>query len=80
MSISISLAILQAAAAAPATPATTAAPDDAKVVCKTISPTGSRLGGKRVCMTKAEWRRMNKEGEEATRDIQDNYSKSPEGN
>ena len=79
MALLMSLALLQAAAAtAPA--ANTPAPEDAKVVCKTINLTGSRLDSKRVCMTKAEWRRMNKESEEATRDIQDSYSKPAEGN
>lgn len=80
MSIAISFAVLQAVAAMPATPVAAAPTDESKIVCKTVLPTGSRLGGKRVCMTKAEWRRMNKEGEEATRAIQDSYSKPPEGN
>jgi hypothetical protein len=40
-------------AAAPAA----AAPSDPleKPVCKSIVPAGSRLGGKRVCMTRREW-------------------------
>ena len=81
MSIGVTLAILQAAAAAsPAVPTAVAPPDDAKVVCKTVNPTGSRVAGKRVCMTKAEWRRLSRESEEATRDIQDSYSKPAEGN
>jgi Flp pilus assembly protein CpaB len=45
-------------AATQATPAATAKapanPDD-KVICKYQVPTGSRLGGHRVCMTKAQW-------------------------
>ena len=65
----VALALARAAAADPASPAPTAAtaastvapatvePDpDEKVVCKYQAPVGSRLGGKRVCMTKADWK------------------------
>ena len=53
-----------AAAATPPSPsqATTVAPITAKanaedkVVCKYQTPAGSRLGGKRVCMTQADWK------------------------
>ncbi len=42
----------------PATPVPSAAakanPDD-KVICKTQTPSGSRLGAKRVCMKKSDW-------------------------
>ena len=31
-------------------------PAEEKKICQTIVATGSRLGGKRVCHTKAEWR------------------------
>jgi hypothetical protein len=31
-----------------------ASPED-KMVCKTETPTGSRLGGHRVCMKKSDW-------------------------
>lgn len=41
-------------------PAATAKPvhaiDDDVVVCKTMLVTGSRLGAKKRCMTKADWR------------------------
>jgi hypothetical protein len=47
------------------------------VVCKTVTITGSRLGGKRVCMPKREWGRMNEQNEQAAREVQDNYSKAP---
>lgn len=79
MMILITFLLLQAAAAAPEAAAQTAAaqPDDAKIVCKTINTTGSRLGGKRICLSKREWRRMDKEAEETTRFYQDNYSKQP---
>ncbi len=61
----VALALTQAAAADPAPPptaATTVAPatvkanPDEKVVCKYQTPAGSRLGGKRVCMTQADWK------------------------
>ena len=72
--------LLQAAAAAPEAATQTAAatqPDDAKIVCRTITGTGSRLGGKRVCLSKKEWRRMDREAEQTTRFYQDNQSKQP---
>lgn len=79
MSLALSLIFLQATtAAAPATTQTASAPpDDAKIVCKTITPSGSRLGGQRICLPKKEWRRLNESGQEATRDMQDGYSKMP---
>ena len=78
MSVLLSLILLQAAATAqPGDPSKTAVtpPDDAKIVCKTVTPTGSRLGGERICLPKREWRRLNESGQEATRDMQDNFSK-----
>lgn len=78
MSLLVSFLLIQAAANAPAGDAQASTPeDDAKRVCKTVTVTGSRLGGKRVCMTKKEWRRMNEESERAAREIQDTYSKQP---
>jgi hypothetical protein len=78
MSIFITLALLQATTAvAPATQVAVTPPDDAKIVCKTINTTGSRLGGKRMCASKKEWRRMNEEAEKAAREIQDTHSKQP---
>jgi len=72
MSLILSLLLLQSAAATPP-PATP--PADAKIVCKTINPTGSRLDAKRICMSKLEWRRLQKENEQSTREIQDSHSK-----
>ena len=80
MSILISLVLLQTAAAA--TPQTgpqiaTGQPDDAKIVCKTITATGSRLGGKRTCLSKKEWRRLQQDSEDTAREYQDHQSKQP---
>jgi hypothetical protein len=77
MSILLSLMLLQATTAvAPGAAQTASAPpDDAKIVCKTIQPTGSRLGGERICLAKREWRRLHESGKEATRELQDTYSK-----
>lgn len=41
-------------AAAPAKPAAKALDPDRKI-CKTVLPTGSRLGGTTTCMTKSQW-------------------------
>ena len=50
-------ALAFAADPAPAAPAaaTAATPKKDKPVCKTIEEKGSRLGGKRVCRSQAEW-------------------------
>ena len=75
MSLFLTLMLLQstAAPAQAAQPAPT--PDDAKIVCKSINTTGSRLDVKRACMSKKEWRRLQEQNAQATREIQDNHSK-----
>ena len=51
-----------AATAASSSQATTVAPvtakanPEVKVVCKYQTPTGSRLGGERVCMKQSDWK------------------------
>jgi hypothetical protein len=37
---------------------------DTKMICKTVTPTGSRLGGKRVCMTKADWEKQSRSAQD----------------
>ena len=59
-SVSVALiaapAIAQAPAAAPAQTQTTAKKDDpTEKICVKEESTGSRLGAKRICMTRAEW-------------------------
>ncbi|MEJ0044395.1 MAG: hypothetical protein WDM81_20190 [Rhizomicrobium sp.] len=40
-------------------------PDADKVICKDLPPpTGSRLGGRRVCLTKAVWQDMARVGQD----------------
>ena len=76
MSLLMSLFLLQAATTpASATPSVAAPSEDSKIICKTINTTGSRVGGKRICASKLEWRRMNEEAEKAAREIQDTHSK-----
>lgn len=61
---SLLLSSAPALAAAPATD-NAAAGDPNSRVCRTITEIGSRLGGRRVCMTRAEWaeqRRQTREG------------------
>ena len=75
MSVLLSFFLFQAATVVPVTAPAAATPDDAKVVCRTIQETGSRLGGKRVCMTKKEWKRMQEEGRATTGEYQNHQSK-----
>ena len=78
MSVVLSLLLLQATAvASPADDQAATPPDDAKIVCRMITATGSRLGGKRTCLSKKEWRRLDRQSEETTRYFQDNQSKRP---
>ena len=57
-----------AAAAKPAATTATspAAAADARKVCKSIKPTGSRTSTGRVCRTKQEWDRMAEESRSET--------------
>lgn len=61
------LTILFAAAAATAAPATTA-DDDSAVKCIRQPVTGSLLGTKKVCRTKAEWRELERLQSQQVRD------------
>ena len=47
----------EAPAAAPA--AAKPAAKEEKKICKTIAATGSRTGGQKVCMTRAEWKKVD---------------------
>ena len=53
-----SLAGADPAPTAPAVATATPAPkanDPKMLICRSVETTGSRLGGRRACMTKAEW-------------------------
>jgi hypothetical protein len=71
-----------------AVPATTLAPVAAKaakpsyadeVVCKTQIPTGSRLGGTKTCLTRAQWENQARDAGEGLSRIQAD-SKGKTGN
>ena len=68
-----------AAAAPPAAPTPFTNLDDAKIVCKTVMGTGSRLNTQRLCMPRREWQRMWDNGKETTAGLQDKFSKRPPG-
>jgi hypothetical protein len=42
--------------------------DPDQVVCHYVTPTGSRLGGSKVCQTRAEWAKVAAESRRATDD------------
>ena len=43
----------------------------AKAICKDLIGTGSRLNTLRICMTPGEWAKLQRSGEQATREMQD---------
>ncbi len=43
-----------------------------KVVCRTLTPTGSRLGGTRVCRTQRQWSLINRDAKDLVDDAQQN--------
>lgn len=44
--------------------------DDDKKICESVQPTGSRLGGRKVCHTRSEWQRLREIGSTMTSDAQ----------
>ncbi len=76
MIVYVVLAALQAAAVpvvAPAAPVITAADNpDHKMICKQEDEVGTRLGGHKVCMTRAQWRESTLEEHDALKHAQDN--------
>ncbi len=73
------------ASAAPAAP-TASAPDasqpqarnpDTEIVCKTEDATGSRLGAKRVCLTRAQWKARSVAGQEALEELRKDRGFTP---
>jgi hypothetical protein len=51
-------------------PSVAAQKDADKVVCRMITPTGQRLGGERVCHTKAEWEDISRRARDDTTSTQ----------
>lgn len=51
----VALLALSAPAIAQEAPAAASKPKEEKKICRMVDATGSILGGKRVCHTKAEW-------------------------
>ena len=70
--LSVPFALIALGCAGPvlAAPATSAAPaaesSDSEVVGEVQKVTGSRLGAKRVCLTRAEWRQQRRDNREET--------------
>jgi hypothetical protein len=54
---------------------TTSAHDPNRKICKTIVPTGSRLGGRKVCQTAEEWEHLSESGRQS---LDDNMTRSRE--
>jgi len=66
----------------PAPPAETqtASEEEQKVVCKKMDPPlGSRMGGKKVCHTVADWRRINETAKDTVNEIQNSDTRGPPG-
>ncbi len=57
-------------APAPARPKTGAKDPDQQVICRNQEEIGSRLGGKRICMTKAQWAAQAQGARDATDTLQ----------
>ena len=64
-----------AASPAPAAPTPFTNLDDAKIVCRTMVGTGSRLNTQRVCLPRREWQRMWDNSKETVGGLQDHQSK-----
>jgi hypothetical protein len=47
------------------------ASDDDTVSCRRIKEVGSNLGKKKVCMTRAEWAKLNDDSRQFDRDVED---------
>lgn len=46
-----------------------------RVICKTQDEVGTRLGGKRICMTKAQWDQQSQDAHDSV----DNIQRTPRG-
>ena len=66
----VSVSILAPANSPALAQATTAGPDPNQKICQVITPVGSRLGGKKICATRAEWEERKRADREATEKAQ----------
>lgn len=69
------LLLSAAPAVAQTQPTTSAAPtskakDPNRVICEKVKDTGSRIGGKRICMTAAQWEEQRRRDREYVEDAQ----------
>jgi hypothetical protein len=71
--------LLFAAAAGEQPAAAPASYDGDKVVCKRIDQTGSRLGSKRICMTRNEWAEKERSDQQELKRMQANSGRCPGG-
>lgn len=84
MYLAIALAALLAAAETPPTPATGALPSPelkpgervVKMVCRNEQMSGSRMV-KRRCMSVEDWKQLEKDGQQALKDMQDRRELNP---
>jgi hypothetical protein len=73
--LAVSFAFAPVALAAEAAPAATgvqtaaAAPAEEKEICRKVEVTGSRLGSKKICKTKAQWQAIDNRSESEVRDL-----------
>lgn len=86
----VALAVLSACATPPAQPAASAAAkssgtapmsasgsDPNRVICKTETETGTRLGGKKICLTAREWDEYEYQQMKNTQGYQNNQPAPP---
>ena len=51
--------------------------EDARIVCRVLAATGSRLSSSKICLPQREWQRMWDDSRETARSIQDRQSTRP---
>lgn len=67
----VAVSLIALAAVFPAFAQTTSVQRDPnEKICQIIKPTGSRLGGKKICATRAEWEEQKRLDREATEKAQ----------
>ena len=72
--IALAALLAEPAATTPATPTPFKNKNDAKIICRTLVGTGSRLDTQRVCLPKREWDRMYTENSEGLLKKQSEHS------